>query len=183
MSRGNVDSSSKTEISLEMPPNISDRHTMSLSVETTDTPNIFNEIQTTQVRQEHLVHVHVLVRRVRQPILKKILRLELLPVCGIQNCHKVRGQAFNLGPSHLAQFCRWSKKHEPRHKVMMEQLRQLVAISSRRLFYTPVLIAQLLKSDFPSQPSEKHDHSLLQIQLPKAIVALTPLRSVGFNEL
>jgi hypothetical protein len=50
ISRGKVDSSNKTDISLEMPPKISERHRMSLSVETTDTTTFFSTNRATHVR-------------------------------------------------------------------------------------------------------------------------------------
>ena len=186
ISRGSVDSSSKTEISFEMPPKISHRHRMSLSLETTKTTSIVNDIRPMRTRlltQEHLIHVHVLVRRVRQTILKKILRLQLLPVCGVQNGQQVRKLLFHLGPSHCAHFLRGTRKNEPRHKVFLEQICQFVAISARRLFSAAILIAQLLKRDFSPQPSKKHDDSIGQIQLPEPVVALPPIRKLGFDDL
>lgn len=65
ISRGNVDSSNNTEISLDMPPKISERHSTSLSVETTGTASNVSHIQrgeVTQLTQQYLERVHVLVR-------------------------------------------------------------------------------------------------------------------------
>ena len=42
-----------------------------------------------------------------------------------------------------------------RHQMLVKDIDELGAVSSRRLFSAPVLIAELLKRDFSFQPSEK----------------------------
>jgi hypothetical protein len=128
ISRGNVDLSKIADISFEMPPKISDRHRTSLSLETTNKTQLFSRIlhnTTSVLTQKRLKHSHVLVRRVRQSILKKIAWLQLLPVRRIQNGQKVRKLRQNFLPTHFLQLLRRTRKHEQRHKVFVKYQRVL----------------------------------------------------------
>jgi hypothetical protein len=169
-----------------MPPNISERHRTSLSVETTENGTLFNckwRKPPNILTKQHLKHIHVLERRPRHAILQKIAGLELFPIRRIQNRQKVRKQVRNLFPSHFLEFLRRSRKNESWHKLTTKNVDQFVKITTRRLFPTSILIAQLLKCGLALQALEENQHPIVQIQLPKALVTLATLWSLFLDNL
>jgi hypothetical protein len=181
-----VDLPNIVDISLEMPPKISDRHRISLSVETTDKTQLISRIlhnTTTVLTQKHLKHSHMLVCTPRKSILQKIARLQLFPVCCIQNGQKVRKLCQNFSSAHFSQLFGRTRKHEPQNKVFVEYINKIMEVTPRRLSPTSKLIAQLYKWCFPAQTSQEKEHSFFQMKLAIILVAISRLRRFFLDDL